>query len=327
MKRLPIAAVVLVVCVVPLASTAAAQREATGPTATRTVVCHRTAARTRPYQRLVVATSAALRRHQAHPADIVPARGACPRTVLTPTQGGTAVTTPLRGVVERPEPGDADGSGTATVRMRRGQGQICFRLVVRDIGAAVAAHIHAGDAKVAGPVLVTLRPPNPGGVSSGCVTVARTRVAQMLATRGRYYVNVHTADFPGGAIRGQLGETAGVRILVADLLGANEVPPADANGRGTAAFRFDSATTEVCFTLATRGIALPAVAAHIHRGAAGANGPVIVALTSPDANGTSRGCVQSTPELVAEILGNPAGFYANVHTPQFPGGAVRGQLS
>jgi CHRD domain-containing protein len=198
---------------------------------------------------------------------------------------------------------------------------------VLDIGAAVAAHIHTGDAKVAGPVLVTLRTPNTSGVSSGCVTVPRTRVAQILANRGRYYVNVHTAEFPGGAIRGQLGSTEGVRFFIAELLGSNEIPPADANGRGTLAFRFDSGTTEVCFTLSARGIALPAVAAHIHRGAAGANGPVIVTVTPPDANGSSRGCVESTAAIVAEILGNPAGFYANVHTPQFPGGAIRGQLS
>jgi len=295
--------------------------------AVRVVVCHRTTSRARPYQRVVVTTSAALRQHQRHPADIVPAVGACPRTLLTATSGGTALTGALLGVAERPEPGDADGGGTATIRIRRNQGQVCFRYTVRDVETITAAHIHRGNATVAGPVIVTLRPPNATGVASGCVAANRALVNQIRLNRGSFYVNVHNADFPGGAIRAQLGPTTTVRFFVTEMTGQNEIPPADANGRGTSQVRMETGSTQVCFTLAVRNIQLPATGAHIHRGTATQNGPVVVGFTPvPDAAGVARGCVTATAELVSEILANPSGFYVNVHSRQFPGGAVRGQL-
>jgi hypothetical protein len=72
---------------------------------------------------------------------------------------------------------------------------------------------------------------------------------------------------------------------------------------------------------------LPTVAAHIHKGAAGTNGPVVVPFTAPAADGNSSGCVSSTPAVVDDILANPAGFYVNVHTTEHPAGAIRAQLS
>lgn len=308
-----------------------AAAKALGPdtaTQTRVAICHKTTSTARPYVKTVVRSSAALRLHQRHAADIIPApAGACPRSVLTARSGGTAITTDLLGIVERPEPGDPDGEGDATIRLRRGQGQICFRLDVQDIRLpAVGAHIHRGNANVAGPVVVALRNPNANGDASGCVGASRTVVAQILRSRASFYVNVHSTDFPEGAIRGQLGPTAGVHFFVVELRGANEVPPADASGTGTAAVRMREGQREVCFTIAVRNIQLPAIGAHIHRGPAGQNGPVIIPFVAPGASGTSAGCVTADDGLVPEILANPPGFYVNVHTNQFPGGAARGQL-
>jgi hypothetical protein len=307
-----------------------AAASASAPTAStqlRVAVCHKTTSKTRPYIKIVVRTTAALRRHQRHAADIVPApRGACPRTVLTPSSGGTAIRTSLRGVVERPEPGDPDGSGQATIRLRKNQGQVCFRLSVADIALpAVGAHIHRGNANVSGDVVVPLRNPNAQGTSSGCVTASRTIVNQILRSRGSFYVNVHTNAFPGGAVRGQLGPTAGVRFFIVGLRGSEEVPPADPDGTGTAGLRLRSGNTEVCFTLAVRDILLPATGAHIHRAPRGQNGNVVIPFAAP-VTGTSSGCVTANADLVDEILANPEGFYVNVHNAQFPGGAVRGQL-
>ena len=56
-------------------------------------------------------------------------------------------------------------------------------------------------------------------------------------------------------------------------------------------------------------------------------GPVVVGLTPPGADGTSSGCVQASSELIMAIMKNPENYYVNVHTSQFPAGAVRGQLS
>jgi len=112
------------------------------------------------------------------------------------------------------------------------------------------------------------------------------------------------------------------------LSGANEVPPADPDGIGTATVTVDNATSQICYTLAVQNIALPATAAHIHRGAAGVKGDVVVPFdVAPDASGNATSCVNVDPTLLQEIASNPAGFYVNVHSSEFPDGAVRGQVS
>jgi CHRD domain len=121
------------------------------------------------------------------------------------------------------------------------------------------------------------------------------------------------------------------RLLSARLSGANEVPPADPDGSGDATVALGR--DAVCFTLSWNNINQP-FAGHIHRGAAGINGPIVVGFfqktpTTPLPAGISSaaGCVQGVdPALIAEIRGNPAGFYVNLHTADFPGGAIRGQL-
>jgi hypothetical protein len=116
--------------------------------------------------------------------------------------------------------------------------------------------------------------------------------------------------------------------LTAELEGgAAEVPaPGDPDGKGTAQVTLDDNTGEVCYDITVEGIAPPA-AAHIHEGAAGTSGPVVITF-DPTKIGEGETCLtgQKT-EDVERILANPAGFYVNVHTPDFQGGAVRGQLS
>ncbi len=115
--------------------------------------------------------------------------------------------------------------------------------------------------------------------------------------------------------------------VTADLSGANEVPSGsgDPNGSGRAVVAFNEATGGVCFNLDLFNVQGTVGAAHIHEGAAGVNGGVVVDLDWPT-NGT-EGCVSSTTAQVDAILADPSGYYVNVHTNLFPAGAVRGQLS
>jgi len=115
-----------------------------------------------------------------------------------------AINVTLSGAAEVPS-GDPDGTGTASVTIDAAKGQICYTLTATGIDTATMAHIHKGAAGVAGPAVVPLDPPATGS-SSGCKPVEPAVIAAILATPSGYYVNVHTAAFPKGALRGQLGE-------------------------------------------------------------------------------------------------------------------------
>lgn len=119
--------------------------------------------------------------------------------------GGRPLTATLTGAAEVPGPGDADGTGTAKITLNPGQGQVCYKLTVSNIGTATAAHIHTGASDVAGPVLVGLRAPRRGS-SKGCVNLDKEKFKEIIQNPANYYINVHNAEFADGAVRGQLSK-------------------------------------------------------------------------------------------------------------------------
>jgi CHRD domain len=124
---------------------------------------------------------------------------------------------------------------------------------------------------------------------------------------------------------------AGNRALFAVLTGAKEVDAngdrgaGDRNGRGSFSATLDG--RELCWGIQVKNIDDP-VDAHIHRGGPNVAGPVVVPLERPDGGdpGTSMGCERLTASLARQIRSTPRRFYVNVHTPDLPNGAVRGQL-
>jgi hypothetical protein len=127
--------------------------------------------------------------------------------------------------------------------------------------------------------------------------------------------------------------SAGGRPLSATLTGEAEVTAAgvpnqgDLDGIGSAHLTLNQGQGEICFELSVSGITLPAAAAHIHVGASTTTGPIVVGLSAPDANGFASGCASADKELIKAIRQNPEAYYVNVHTSDFPAGALRGQLS
>lgn len=118
-------------------------------------------------------------------------------------EGGRPITAQMTGAAERPGPGDPDGTGTASLRINPGQGEICYTLTVAKIEASTAAHIHRAPPTSAGPVVVPLNPPT-NGRSSGCAPVSRALAMELIQNPEAFYVNVHNTPFPAGAVRGQL---------------------------------------------------------------------------------------------------------------------------
>ncbi|PEQ13898.1 hypothetical protein B2G71_06240 [Novosphingobium sp. PC22D] len=112
--------------------------------------------------------------------------------------------------------------------------------------------------------------------------------------------------------------------LHADLTGAAETGGGDADGSGHLMAEIDPEAGDFCFVLGAEDIGEP-VAAHIHEGAAGVDGKPVITISVTGMEMDE--CVAAEPDLLKAIVANPAGYYANVHTGDYPKGAVRGQLS
>jgi hypothetical protein len=130
--------------------------------------------------------------------------------VAAAADGGRPLSTTMTGANEAPGPGDPDATGQASLALNQGQGEVCFQLSWADIdGEVFAAHIHVAPAGSPGPIVVPLFSGTFAGTdsASGCVEDVDPELIKAIRQNpSAYYVNVHSRpNFPGGAIRGQLG--------------------------------------------------------------------------------------------------------------------------
>jgi hypothetical protein len=120
-------------------------------------------------------------------------------------KGKKTYTTKLKGSNEVPGPGDPDGKGKATIRLSSKRDRVCFTIETKRIAPPDKGHIHVGDSKTAGPVFITLfTTASKKKVRHGCVAATDAQIDAIRANPAGYYVNVHNAEFPNGALRGQL---------------------------------------------------------------------------------------------------------------------------
>ncbi|UGY94943.1 CHRD domain-containing protein [Streptomyces gobiensis] len=241
--------------------------------------------------------------------------------------------------------GDHDGKAIALVTIKGGR--ITFALKWKGIGAPAAAHIHLGAAGQNGDVKVPLIEsaiPRTVRAAAGQVTVESAKLARAISAQPQgFYVNVHTDEFPDGAVRGQLKPLSKpvnpLGIIQAGKLralasGFQEVTDdggllaGDLDGFGISFVQPRHDT--VHYSLAWLNIGSP-VAAHVHEGKVGANGDVRFPLfTEPVPKNifAISGVVSKLdPAGLKHIAANSANFYFNLHNKKFPDGAIRGQLS
>ena len=115
------------------------------------------------------------------------------------------LTIALSGGAEVPGPGDPDGSGTAELKLNLETGEVCYTITTKDIGPPTAAHVHAGVAGKSGSPKITLNKAE-DGTFRGCLNADKELLKDIKTNAGHYYLNVHNAEFPNGAVRGQLGK-------------------------------------------------------------------------------------------------------------------------
>ncbi|MFI7616104.1 CHRD domain-containing protein [Nonomuraea terrae] len=245
-----------------------------------------------------------------------------------------------------PKVGDKNGSALAVFVIDRDK--VSYAIRWEGTATPTMFHIHQGKKGQNGDVKIGFFMDGlPKGTSavSGTVPVKdKNLLAGITRNPGNWYANLHTGEFPGGAVRAQMYRIKPVNLASVLAIGNGSRFHVKADGKqevpapgqkvgdkdGFAEWLFDIKGGKIEYATLFNGIAPPTLA-HIHSGAKGKNGPVAVDLFA-DSNGLPAGVngLAGTATIKKDtakgISKNPKNWYANLHTGQFPGGAVRGQL-
>ncbi|MBI5475061.1 MAG: CHRD domain-containing protein [Ignavibacteriae bacterium] len=226
-------------------------------------------------------------------------------------------------------PNNSTAKGTASFVLT--EYGLVYSITVNGLSGAISgAHFHNAAAGVNGPVVRTLT-----FVNNTAVGVWKSNDAQPLSApllrellAGNIYVNVHTATFPGGEIRGQVVLKNGAGAT-ARYTSQAEVPSLTNTATGTASLVVTP--TGVAYNITVNGLSGAITGAHFHRAAMGVNGSVVRSITSTF-NGNSAVGVWGTSDATQPFVDSlrnalfAGQLYLNIHTAANPGGEIRGQV-
>lgn len=219
-------------------------------------------------------------------------------------------------------PTTAQGVGGLT--LSPGRDTLCVNVSWTGLSSPlIGLHIHQGVAGTNGPVLVDLMPFVTGDRVLATITGASITPALIaMHLRGELYLNLHTNNNPDGEIRGQiLIETD--HAFVADLNGAQQVPPVMTTAFGLGTFQLARHRGTLSFNAVFDGLSGPITAAHLHLGFPGTSGAIVQDLGAFITGNRISGSVDPTAYLAGLQDG---AIYLNVHTSANPDGEIRGQL-
>ncbi len=204
-------------------------------------------------------------------------------------------------------------SGSFTVKYDKTVNKLDYTIMFSGL-TPTAMHFHKGSVGVAGGVELAVAGPYTSGMT-GSLTLTEAQEVDLLANN--WYLNIHTATFPGGEIRGQVVKENSVVFSNITLSGKEELPTNSSTATGVFHGLYDKTTKILAYTVSITGITPSAM--HLHLATVGVNGAVVFTIT-----GTSGTTAAFTAAQEADLLaGN---FYFNAHTAAFPGGEVRGQV-
>lgn len=238
--------------------------------------------------------------------------------------GISLIVTQLRGDMEVPAV-DTLADGVASLTLDAGASTVTVHVNTRRLEDASASHLHGAYGGVNGSVQFGLVQDgsNPAHWFAEQQLLSAAQLDSLQA--GATYVNVHSPAHTGGEIRGQVIPD-GILFAFGRLSGSQVVTPVATDAGGTLAVTVDPDAMTLVAHVNTTGVD-NATNAHLHNGVAGVAGGVAIPLTQ-DAGTASRwsatGVALTADQLAAFSNGR---FYANVHTPAYPGGEIRGQVA
>ena len=253
-------------------------------------------------------------------------------------KGGTGFYASLNGNNEVP----ADtfkGTGTGSFILNAARTQVSYNITYIGLsGNITGGHIHAGLPGANGPLIKPIGTTGDSSEFTETGTWSTTDVANSLIPAyvdsmliGSTYVNFHTSKNPGGEIRGWLKSTTGVGFT-AQLNGAQESLTDTSHGIGTGSFSISPGRDTINYSITYYGLTASTTAGHFHIAPVGVGGPVVKELTGATGsaatfigNWTSADASQPLTQAYAESLFTGK-MYVNIHTANYPGGEVRGQL-
>lgn len=252
---------------------------------------------------------------------------ACSKDDNNPVQQPTLVkewTVHLNVNNELTAPTGRTDSGTAVLQLYSDD-TLRFSLTVKNLAAGdglTASHIHAGDAVTNGSVYIPFNGTFTNNALSGAVLLTPAQADSIQ--NFPMYVNIHSTQSPGGIMRGQMDKNI---VFAANVVmtGANEVPPVTTTATGTTYLRLaDDNTLFSKVVVADLESGDTWTAAHVHTGAPGVNGDVLVPLCN---SATDFG-ISISSALTADVATTllTAEVYANAHTTNHPAGIIRGQI-
>lgn len=215
-------------------------------------------------------------------------------------------------------------TGLGLFKLSKDQSKIKITVVADGLsGPITGAHFHKGAAGETGAVVKDLTSLISGNTIIG--TVDSSSVLNDLLA-GNIYINLHTTAHPDGEIRAQLIKE---KYLIFNALvnGNQEVPALTNTAKGVFSAKLSHTLDTLWYDAVLTGLSSIPTGAHLHKGAKGSNGPVVVDLTSGISGNTVSGVYTGT-SLTTDLINNllTENIYFNAHTTANPDGELRGQL-
>ena len=244
-----------------------------------------------------------------------------PTDVPTADAGSALVlTATLSGRQAVPPAYTTAATGTVTFTLSPDRTLLSY-MVTHTILLPLSTQLHLGLAGEAGAMMLPLT--NSGGLTIG--TSGLTPEQARAIVEGRTYVNITSSSFPSGELRGQVVQP-GEAVYTARLSADQENPPNAVESSGVAEFLVDPTANRLRFVVHTAGMAMPPTGAHIHTGAAGINGPVLIDLAEGGSS-LANDFLGTRPITAATVADLEAGrWYVNTHSAAIPAGEIRGQI-